>query len=359
MRAVVLHEPGVLKVESVPDAVLPPGGLLLEPSAVGICGSDVRTWHHGSPRLAGPQVLGHEVAGIIIESDVPDLPPGTPVAVCPGAPCGTCRHCRAAHHNLCRRRGVLGYDIPGGMAEAVAIPADWIRAGCVVPLGPGLDVRYGAVAEPLHTVINGQDQARVGAGDSVLVLGLGPIGVLHAATARSLGAVPVVGADPEPRRAATARELVDGLDAIRMEHGWEARARAATEDAQGFDVVVVATGARPALASAMDLVAPNGRVLAFAGLPPSAAGFEVDMNRLHYAQVSLVGSFGGTPRTFRRAVEWLSTTGFRVASFATARFPLESAIEAFEAVDRGDGLKTFLEIGASSGGPSASPSVPV
>ena len=359
MRAVVLHEPGVLKVESVPDAVLPPGGLLIEPSAVGICGSDVRTWRHGSPRLTGPQVLGHELAGTIMASDVPDLPPGAPVAVCPGAPCGTCRYCRAAHHNLCRRRRVLGYDIPGGMAEAVAIPADWIRAGCVVQLGPRVDVRHGAVAEPLHTVFNGQDQARVEAADSVLILGLGPIGVLHAATARSLGSMTVVGADPEPGRVSMARELVDGLDAIRIEDGWEARARAATEDGEGFDVVIVATGVRPALASAMDLVAPNGRVLAFAGFPPGAAGFEVDMNRLHYGQLSLLGSFGGTPRTFRRAVEWLSTTGFPVASFTTTRFPLESAIEAFEAVERGDGLKTLLEIGASTGGPSASLSVPV
>ena len=117
MKAAVLHGPDDLRVESVPDPDLPPGGVVIRPVTVGVCGSDVRTWRHGSPRLRGPQVLGHETGGVVVESDVESLPVGTAVAVCPGAPCLECPFCAAGHHNLCGRRAVLGYDLPGGMAE--------------------------------------------------------------------------------------------------------------------------------------------------------------------------------------------------------------------------------------------------
>src|SRR5690242_4388388 len=162
MKAAVLHGPDDLRVESVPDPELPPGGVVIRPVTVGVCGSDVRTWRHGSPRLRGPQVLGHETGGVVVESDVESLPVGTAVAVCPGAPCLECPFCAAGHHNLCGRRAVLGYDLPGGMAERCAVPHAWIRSGGVVPLPAGLPVEHGAVAEPVHTILNGQDEARIG-----------------------------------------------------------------------------------------------------------------------------------------------------------------------------------------------------
>ncbi|HVA85261.1 MAG TPA: alcohol dehydrogenase catalytic domain-containing protein, partial [Candidatus Saccharimonadales bacterium] len=344
MKAVVLHGPGDLRVESVPDPVLPAGGLIVRPATVGVCGSDVRTWRYGNPRLHGPQVLGHEVGGVVVQTAVPGFDPGMPVAVCPGAPCLQCRFCQAGRQNLCIRRKVLGYDTPGGMAEAFAVPIEWVRAGCVVPLGPTLPVAYGAVAEPLHTVLNGQDQARVRPGESVLVLGLGPIGVLHLAVARSRGASPVVGVDLNAGRVAAAADLFGESHVIRLEPGWEDAARGRTNESGGFDVVVIATGARDAVAAALTMAAPLGRILAFAGMPADQGSVEVDFNAVHYRQLTLVGAFGGTPPHFRRAVRWLSESPLDLARYTPIRYPLDAALEAFESVARGDGLKTLLEV---------------
>ncbi len=340
MRAVVLYGPGDLRIDEMPEPALPPGGLLVRPGAVGICGSDVRTWRLGSPRLRGPQVLGHEFAGTVESSAVDAFPAGTRVAVCPGAPCQACRACKAGHANLCRQRSVLGYDLPGGMADLVAIPADWLRTGGVVALDPAAPIERGALVEPLHTVLNGQDQVSLPAGASVLVLGLGPIGVLHVAAARSAGAE-VLGVDPDPDRVARAGTILGAAGAERMDEGWIGRARGRV-DGGGFDVVIVAVGSSPAIDTAIELVEPGGQVLAFAGLPADARTVALDMNDLHYRQLSLVGAFGGTPETFRRAASWLQQHPFDVRAFTPERFALDRANEAFEAVAAGRGLKTLL-----------------
>jgi L-iditol 2-dehydrogenase len=342
MRAVVLHGPGDLRLADLPEPMLPPGGLVVRPAAVGICGSDVRTWWHGSPRLSGPQVPGHEFAGTVVASDVTELPAGTRVAVCPGAPCQACRACRAGHGNLCPRRRVLGYDLPGAMAELIAVPADWIRTGGVVAQDPTAPIERGALVEPLHTVINGQDEVAIRTGEAVLVLGLGPIGVLHVAHARSLGAT-VLGIDPLAERVELAMRILGDDLVDRMDDGWVERVRQKV-DGGGFDVVIAAVGAPDAIATAIELAEPGGRVLAFAGLPPDTRTVGIDMNDLHYGQLSIVGAFGGTPDTFRRAAAWLDRTPFDVEAFTPRRFGLDRALDAFEAVAAGRGLKTILQV---------------
>ena len=343
----MLHGPADLRIDDVPIPTLPPGGLIVQPAYAGICGSDVRTWRHGSPRLAGPQVMGHEFAGVVVASDTGEVPIGTPVAVCPGAPCGACRACATGRANLCPRRRVLGYDLPGGMAERVAIPADWVRTGGVVTLDPERPIELGALVEPLHTVLNGQDQAHIAASDTVLVLGLGPIGVLHVASARSRGATRVVGVDPDEGRVAAARRILGPLDIELMDAGWQDRVRARV-DGERFDVLVVAVGSREALASAVELTESGGRVLAFAGMAPGSQKFELDMNVMHYRQLSIVGAFGGSPSHFRRAAAWLGASTFDVVAYTPLRFDLHDALAAFASVERGDGLKTLLAINAAS-----------
>ena len=314
----------------------------MRPGAVGICGSDVRTWRHGSPRLTAPQVPGHEFAGTVVATDVPAIPAGTRVAVCPGAPCAACRACRAGHGNLCPRRRVLGYDLPGALAELVAIPADWVETGGVVTLDATAPIERGALIEPLHTVINGHDVVAIRTGEAVLVLGLGPIGVLHVAYGRSAGAT-VVGFDPNADRVERAARIL-GEDTVgQMDDGWMDRARRAVQG-HGFDVVITAVGAADAITTAIDLVEPGGRVLAFAGLPPETRTIGLDMNDLHYRQVSVAGAFGGTPGTFRRAAAWFERTSFDVAAFTPLRFGLDQAVDAFEAVGAGRGLKAIVEV---------------
>ncbi len=172
--------------------------------------------------------------------------------------------------------------------------------------------------------------------------GSGPIGVLHVALARSSGAT-VVGVDPLGERVERAARILGDDSVGRMDDGWIERVRR-TVDGAGFDVVITAVGAPDAIATAFDLVEPGGRVLAFAGMPPDARTFGVDMNDVHYRQLSIVGAFGGTPDTFRRAAAWFDRTTFDVEAFAPERFGLDQAVDAFEAVAAGRGLKTLLQV---------------
>lgn len=337
MRAVMLQGPDDLTVETRDEPSLPVGGVVVQMAYVGVCGSDVRNWHHGSARLAGPQVPGHEVVGVVVASDDARFAAGTRVAVCPGAPCGSCDACAHGRQNLCRERIVLGYDFAGGMEEQFAVPATSIAAGCVVVIPDGLALRSAVLAEPLHTVLNGQDLARVAPEDSVLVIGLGTIGTLHAALARSLGARRVVAVDVRPERVASAaavlgddiaRETGDGLREVGGPDGWS--------------VVIIAAGAPAAVDLAMQMVAPSGRILAFAGLPPAAGMVAVDMNRIHYQQLELIGAFGGTPSTYARAVAWLAGSDLALDALITDEFDLDDALDAYRNVESGRGLKTVM-----------------
>ena len=308
---------------------------------VGVCGSDVRNWRHGSARLVTAQVPGHEVVGEVVASEVANIPVGSRVAVCPGAPCGTCDQCLGGRANLCPNRVVLGYDFAGGMEEEFAVPAESIRAGCVVALPHRLSLRAAVLAEPLHTIINGQDIARVGRGDSVLVIGLGTIGTLHAAFARSLGAQSVLAVDVRQERATRAAAVLgdDQVDVIGQDDAASLRARGG---ADGWSVVILAAGVPAAVSLALATVAASGRVLAFAGLSPAMGVVPIDINRIHYQQIELLGAFGGTPQTYARAVTWLSDSELDLEALITDELPLDRAEDAYRNVESGLGLKTVL-----------------
>lgn len=341
MLAVVLYGPNDLRLEEITDPSLPPGGLVVRTCTVGICGSDVRNWHYGSHRLRGPQVLGHEMAGTVEESDCPDFVVGTRVAICPGMPCLHCRFCQRGQSNLCLNRHVFAYDLPGGMAEAMGIPAEALDRGCVVKVPDSVPLEFAPLSEPLHTILNGQDRAAVGLQESVLVLGLGPVGILHAFVAASRGASPVLGVDPLVNRAKAAGELLAPLHSMDMSSEWENRALELT-DGQGWDVVIIANTSPTAISTAIQLSAANGRILAFAGVSGDAKAASVDLSAVHYRQLEVIGAFGGSPRYYQRAVRWLAEHPLPLSQLVTAQLPLAQALEGFARVERGDGFKTML-----------------
>jgi L-iditol 2-dehydrogenase len=344
VRALLYREPGHIEVTDVDEPKLPAGGVVISSAFAGVCGSDITSWRHGSQRLKGPQVLGHEVSGTIIESDAAQLPVGLEVTVCPGISCQRCEQCQAGGAIWCPNRRSLGYDFAGGMAERFAVPVEAVELGSVVRVPSGLSLRAASLAEPLHTVINGQDRADINSRDCVLVIGLGPIGTLHSAVARSRGAAPVIAIDVLEERVEAAASVL-GSGGIRVSPG-DARTVRGWAPRNGWDVVVVAAGVAPAMQLALDVVAPGGRVLAFAGMPADKASVPIDMNRVHYQQLRIIGAFGGNPEGFRRAVRWLAESRLPLDRFITTAVPLSDAVSAFELCERGVGLKTSIAVDA-------------
>ena len=212
MKAAVYHGLGDMRVEECQEPRIEAGELLVCVRACAVCGGDLRTFRHGHQRIHPPVILGHEFAGIVVEvgADVPSELMGARIVVAPAVGCGTCAYCRAGHTHLCGSRETIGFSMDGAFAEYVRIPARAVQLGNVQRIPDNMDDLSAALTEPLACVVNGQGALDIGAGDTVAVIGAGPIGILHAELARVAGAR-VLLLNRSPQRLANVRDM--GYDA--------------------------------------------------------------------------------------------------------------------------------------------------
>ena len=342
MKAAVLAAPNDLVVRREPDPELAPGDILLRVQAATVCGTDIRIYR--GRKTAGiryPSVLGHEFSGTVaVTGGHAGLQVGDRVGVCPFLPCGRCHLCKAGRENLCADAVAVGYEIDGAFAEFIRIPARAVAAGNLRHLPDGMDFGLAALVEPLACVLNGQNQVRLGSGDNVVVLGAGPIGLMHVRLARRRGARQILASDPNPARRAAA--LASGADLVLDPEGGDmaARVRSAT-GGRGADVVICAVGV-PALArEATDLAAPGGRVSLFAGFTRGEMA-AMDVNAIHYRELVVTGAFGLSRRDYDRAFDLLASGQLELGDMITHRLPLEAAGEAFALAESGRAIKVAL-----------------
>ena len=302
MRALILHAPGDLRLDEVPDPVPGEGDVLLQVEVALTDGTDLKAYRRGHPVLLGelPSPFGHEVCGI-------DVATGRRVVVANSAPCGACAPCLRRQETLCERLFPL---LNGAYAELLLVPAR-IAARNLLPVPPGLPPEVAALTEPLACCLHGIDVARVEHGQTVAVVGLGPIGLMLCACAADAGARPVAVGSREERRA-----LAPSFGA-------------AASDPEGVDVAIEAAGTVEAWERALELVRPGGTVLAFCGLPRDAR-VEVAAFRIHYEEVNLVGSFHHTPRHIRAALAFLASGAFPFERLITHEVGLEGVAALFD-----------------------------
>ena len=331
-----LAAPGDLRLEEVPIPTAGAGEVVLRVGAALTCGTDLKTWQRGHPRLPVPGPFGHEYAGRVhaVGAGVAGFAVGDRVAGTPTGPCGGCEPCRRGPGDLC---GHL-FDEPavGAFGEYLRIPGRIVRANLVkVPAGVRDD--EAACLDPLASVLHAQRLAGPLAGRHVVVIGAGATGLLHVPVALAAGAARVVVAGRGSSRLALAQELgathavdVDApapVDAIRAANGGERP-----------DVVIEAVGKAAAWRLAADAVRPGGTVILFGGCP---AGSEVafDTERLHYGEVRLQGAFHYTPADVREAMRLLETHAIRPQPLFSVRVGLDGIRGALE----GMAAKTVLK----------------
>ncbi|HUX20114.1 MAG TPA: alcohol dehydrogenase catalytic domain-containing protein, partial [Spirochaetia bacterium] len=211
MKAIVYHGPEDLRVEEVPTPRSEPDGLVVRLLASSICGTDLRILH-GNHRMYPEGTLripGHEVVGEVSEigSEVRNIPIGRRVFIAPNIGCGHCRQCISGNNNRCADYQAIGITMDGGFAEYLRVPGEFIAAGNLIEVGRGLDSAVGALTEPFACVLRGQDRLAIRPGEVVLVMGAGPIGIMHAKLAKLSGASVVIVSEPNKRRAEKAVEL--------------------------------------------------------------------------------------------------------------------------------------------------------
>jgi len=279
VRALILHGPGDLRLEDVPAPAPGDGDVLLQVEVALTDGTDLKAYRRGHPVLLGelPSRFGHEVCGI-------DVATGRRVVVANSAPCGACGACRRGQETLCEKLFPL---LNGAYAELLLVH-ERIVSKNLLAVPPGLPPEVAALSEPLACCLHGIEVAGVQHGQTVAIVGLGPIGLMLCACVADAGGRAVAVGSCEERRA-----LAASFGAV-------------LADAEGADVVIEAAGTVEAWERALSLVRPGGTVLAFGGLPRDAR-VAVDPYRIHYEEVRLVGSFHHTPRQFRAALAFLAS----------------------------------------------------
>jgi len=329
MKAAVLERPGHLSVRELPDPSCPPGGVVVKVLASQVCSTDVHMWERGHPALHCPRILGHEIAGVVAEvaKEVEGVKIGDNVQVYPGISCGTCRFCREGRENLCPSIRILGFSMDGGFSQYLALPEQAIRQGCIVPVPQDLSLAEAAMAEPLACCLNGLEKAAVKEGETVLMLGAGPIGCLLALAAKHQGSGKVILFEKDSARISQARQglEVDVLDANKVE---VVEAVLELTGGQGADVVVTCFREAALEYPLLDLAAPGGRVLMFSGISADKGVVPTDVNAVHYRELALVGAYGCTSIQCERALG-LMADGLDVSWLISRRVALHHLEDSF------------------------------
>jgi len=360
MKAAVLHGREDVRIEQVEVPRLESGDMLLRTKVALTCGTDVKVFRRGyhARMIAPPSVFGHEVAGVVEEvaPGAAGVEPGTAVVVANSAPCGECYFCRHDSPSLCD--DLLFWN--GAYAEFARIPARVVRHN-LVPLEAGVGFREAAMVEPLACVVRGVEESWIGRGQSVAVIGAGPIGLMFVALSRLRGAhVTVVGRNAyrlekarelgaeETIASSPDRDVAAGLGGPSPPpppppppRGGVPRGRPPPHG-RGFDVVIEAVGQPETSEAAIRAVRKGGLVNLFAGCPAESR-IAIDSQRLHYQELTIKSTFHHTPESVRKAFRLIADGHVDPNAFISGEASLDCLPEVLQRMARGgDGLKTAI-----------------
>ncbi|GAA4896563.1 L-iditol 2-dehydrogenase [Stackebrandtia albiflava] len=345
MKVVRFHSPGDIRIEAAPEPVPGPGDVKIRVAACSTCGTDVKISRFGHHHIVPPRVMGHEIAGEVVEvgEQVTGFGVGDMVQVIAAIPCGDCAECRRGRMTVCPNQESMGYHYDGGFAEYMVVPAKVLAVDGLNRIPEGLSAAEASVAEPLACVLNGQELAGVGEGDDVVVMGAGPIGCLHVRLARARGAARVFLVDLSRHRLDLAADLVKPDAAICGAETDIVTAVAELTEGRGADVVITAAASGTAQEQALRIAARSGRISFFGGLPKDDPTITCDSNLVHYRELTIVGANGSSPAHNAAALRLIASGEVPVADLITHRLPLDRALEAFDVVARGEAIKVTIE----------------
>lgn len=344
MRAIVYYAPGDVRVEQVPEPQAGPGELRVKVDACAVCGTDLKSFKHGNPRIRAPLVIGHEFTGLIdtVGSETAGFEIGERVVMATSLSCGQCLYCRQGWRNLCVDLAPMGFSYPGGMAQYVVIPHRALDNDHVVKVPPGIPAQQAALAEPLSCAVNAVAQCGLCPGDVVVVVGAGPMGLMNACVARAMGAGTIVLAEVGAQRLAQAAQF--GCDVLvdSTREDLVARVKGLT-GGLGADVAIIAAPAAAPQETALDLVRKRGTVCLFASLPVGHSMLQLDSRKIHYGELRVIGSSDSTGQHVRAAIEMMASGKVPADRLATHVLPLEGIQQAFDLMLSGEALRVILQ----------------
>ncbi len=320
----------------MPIPTIGPGELLVSISACGICGTDVKTYLHGHAKIPPGAVLGHEIVGIVAASNSPRFSVGQRVAVAPYAPCLTCETCQRGYYSLCERLFDL-FPEPGGFADLLRVPERIVAQG-VLPIPDQLDDLSATLTEPLACCLHGLKALDLHPGQSLLVIGDGPMGLLQVMAAKQMGIAPIILSGMTPHRLAFARQIADVVVDRSLENLADV---IASTIPGGVDKILVSVANEAVAVAAISLLRTGGGINLFAGMPHSTT-ITLPTNRIHYDEIRILGTFGFWPSHFQQALAMLSTPDFVLPGFITHTVHMDGIKDALLAASRYEGIKAVM-----------------
>lgn len=328
MKAAVFHGPDNLSIEEVPRPRPGAGEVVIKVSRCGICGTDLHILRGDFPAPNLPLIIGHEFAGEVVEvgQNVANVQQGDKATVDINISCGTCYFCRRNQKLFCPYVRQIGVHSAGGMAEYVLAPA-----ANVYVLPQQMRFESAAYIEPLACAIHGQDRVGINTGDTVAIVGGGPMGLAHIALAKLHGAAHVVVSEPIDSRRELAQSLgadtvVDPMSTDAVEQILE------VTDGRGADVVIEAVGTIHTYQQAFEMVRQGGRFLAYGAAPPDAE-MPLRLFDVYSKELTIVGSFAGTYETWPEAIDLIANGRFDPTLIVDSVRPLDEAEQAIESLE--------------------------
>jgi L-iditol 2-dehydrogenase len=341
MKSVLLtSEGGRVRAEiaEVPVPSLSSGDLLVQMKACGLCGTDIEKIH-GEYTAAMP-VLGHEAVGVVAQADgeAGGFRKGDRVFPHHHVSCGVCYYCRRGSHTMCDRYRTSNLD-PGGFSESFRVPQWNVSHGGVLRLPDGIGFEEASLIEPVACCVRALDKCGVGAEDTVLVVGAGPVGMAHALLlAYRKASVLMSDVNRERLRFAQTRKTASVLDAVRTDIPREVRQRTS---GRGADLAIAASGSREAIVQALRSVRKGGKVCIF-GVPPRGSVLEYDVSDPYNSEVSIIPSYGASDSDTAKALEVIAAHAADFGSLVTHRFAITDFQEAVETATSGRGMKVVI-----------------
>lgn len=344
MRAVVLAGPNDFKPGTVEMPRIGDGDILLRMKKAAICGTDIRILEGKKTKgVRYPSIIGHEMSGLVekVGKAVKEFQVGDRVAIANVIPCHSCNSCLNGRENACLNRKAIGYEFDGGFAEFVRIPAIALESGNVVKLPDSVDFVEGALIEPLACCIRGLKNAGTGFNDTVLVVGAGPIGLMHLQLSQIVGASKVIVSEPNAYRREKAAVL--GANVIVDPVHQDLKEIVMKETGGlGADVIIMAIGVPQIVNETLKLCKRGGTVCLFAGFSGTGE-CTIEVNTIHYNEINVNGSTAYTRQDYLEAAQMVINGRINLKEIATHTFKIDEFQAAYEVSKRGEGLKVVIE----------------
>lgn len=341
MKAMMFTGPESLVLREIEKPQCGNAGILVRVEACGICGSDIRNYHTGLRGDVTEQIMGHEIAGVVEEvgDSVKSFSVGDHVAIAPDVSCGKCFYCHRGLVNLCTDHRMIGTHWPGGFAQYVYLNEVVLARGMVHHMPEELGFSEATIAEPAASVLAAQANANITLGDTVVVIGDGPIGCLHLEIARVRGSSRVIMVGLHRLALASQFDPDHIIDAADQDPVKEVLK---LTDGLGADVIIVANSVAETQQQAVEMARKRGKIILFGGLPKNQPMTELNSNLIHYNELRVMGTFSYPAIMHQMALELIAKGKIQADKYITETIPLESIAQGISWAMAGKALKIVI-----------------